>query len=173
MGVLHDELMGGRIGRADGLAILSIPEGSTDGNRVYTKRRSGSKMESLVSGILRLKETKMKSAWNLLCCIGLLVGLGVFAQTAEKTWTGKISDSMCGASHAKMMAEHTDAKMTDRDCTLACVKAGGKFVFVSGGKVYTVANQKLAALTEHAGETVSVTGDVKGDTITVAKVAKK
>ena len=55
------------------------------------------------------------------CCIGLLVGLASFVQAADKTWTGKISDSMCGASHTKMMAEHKDAK-TDRDCTLACVK---------------------------------------------------
>jgi len=75
----------------------------------------------------------MKSALKRLCCVGLLVGLRAFAQAAEKTWTGKISDSMCGASHAKMMGEHTGAKMTDRECTLACVKGGGKYVFVSGG----------------------------------------
>jgi hypothetical protein len=87
--------------------------------------------------------------------------------------TGMISDSMCGASHAKMMEMHKDAKMTDRDCTLACVKGGGKFVFVSGGKVYKVANQNLSALTQHAGETVSLTGNVDGDSITVSKVATK
>jgi len=39
-------------------------------------------------------------------CIGLLVSLAAFAQAAEKTWTGKINGSMCGASHAKMIAEH-------------------------------------------------------------------
>jgi hypothetical protein len=115
----------------------------------------------------------MKHIFGGLGVIGLFAGLGSFAGAATMTMDGMISDSACGASHAKMMQEHKDAKMTDRDCTLACVKAGGKFVFVSGGKVYTVANQKLAALTEHAGETVSVTGDVKGDTITVAKVTKK
>ena len=31
----------------------------------------------------------------------------------------------------------------------------------------------LAALTEHAGENVSLTGDVQGDTITVSKVSAK
>src|SRR6202030_1705230 len=41
------------------------------------------------------------------------------------------------------------ARIKGVDCTLACVKGGGKFVFVSDGKVYTVANQNLAALTEH------------------------
>ena len=82
-----------------------------------------------------------------------------------------ISDSACGASHAKMMEMHKDAKMTEKQCTLACVKGGGKFVFVADGKVYNVANQTFAALTEHAGETVSLTGDLNGDTVTVSKVA--
>jgi hypothetical protein len=112
----------------------------------------------------------MKSTFKTLCCIGLLVGLSSFVQAAEKTLTGKISDSMCGISHAKMMAEHKSGKMTDRDCTLACVKDGGKYVFVSGGKVYTIENQDLALLQDHAGHTVRLTGEMKGDTITVSKI---
>jgi hypothetical protein len=88
------------------------------------------------------------------------------------TWTGQISDSACGMTHAKMMAEHKTLK-TDRDCTLACIAAGGKYVFVSDGKVYNIANQKLAALKQRAGSTVTVTGTMKGDTITVSKIAKK
>ena len=75
-------------------------------------------------------------------------------------------------SHAKMLAEHKDLK-TDRDCTLACIKAGSKFVFVSDGKVFNIANQKLAGLTANAGETVELTGTMKGDTITVSKIVKK
>jgi len=112
----------------------------------------------------------MKSALKRLCCVGLLVALAAFAQAAQKTWTGKISDSMCGASHAKMMGEHTGAKMTDRECTLACVKGGGKYVFISGGKVYNIENPDLALLQEHAGHTVQLTGDMKGDTIMVSKI---
>ena len=104
------------------------------------------------------------------CCIGLLVGLASFVQAADKTWTGKISDSMCGASHTKMMAEHKPPSNNDRDCTLECVKAGGKYVFVSGGKVYNIENQDLALLEQHAGHTVRLTGDMKGDTITVSKI---
>ncbi len=115
----------------------------------------------------------MKRVVNSLAMVGLFVGLGSFAGAASMTMDGMISDSMCGSSHAKMIEGHKEAKMTERDCTLACVKAGGKFVVVSGGKVYNVANQKLAALAQHAGETVSVTGDVKGDTITVSKVSVK
>jgi hypothetical protein len=112
----------------------------------------------------------MKIALKRLCCISLLAGLAAFAEAADKTWTGKISDGMCGASHAKMAAEHTGAKMTDRDCTLACVKGGDKYVFVSGGKVYKIENQDLALLQEHAGHTVQLTGEMKGDTITVSKI---
>jgi hypothetical protein len=87
--------------------------------------------------------------------------------------TGQISDSMCGASHAKMIAGHPGAKMTAASCTLACVKAGAKFVFVSGGKVYSVANQDFADLPKQAGHTVRLTGEVNGDTITVSKVAMR
>jgi hypothetical protein len=115
----------------------------------------------------------MKTVVRSLCCIGLLLGLTSFVSAADQTWTGKISDSMCGGSHAKMIAAHGGAaKMTDRDCTLACTKAGGKFVFVMGGsgKVYDIANQDLADLQTHAGHTVRLTGDMKGDTITVSKI---
>ena len=117
----------------------------------------------------------MKKTIRGLCCAGLLAGLASFASAATMTMTGMISDSMCGASHAKMMEMHKDAKMTDRDCTLACVKGGGKYVFVSDGKVYQIANQDLAALQKDAGESVRLTGDVTADTIKVSKVemAKK
>lgn len=113
----------------------------------------------------------MKNVFRSLCCIGLLFGLTLFASAADMTWTGKISDSMCGASHAKMIAAHGGAsKMTDRDCTLACTKAGAKYVFVMGGKVYNIENQDLAALQTHAGHSVRLTGEMKGDTITVSKI---
>jgi len=89
---------------------------------------------------------------------------------AEQTWTGKISDSMCGAKH-NTSAEHEGKMMSDRDCTLACVKEhSAKYVFVSDGKVYSVGNQDLAALQEHAGHTVKLTGEMSGDTITVSKI---
>jgi len=112
----------------------------------------------------------MKSVFRTLCFVGMCLALAGFASAADQTWTGKISDSMCGASHAKMMAAHPGAKMTDRDCTLACTKAGGKYVFVTGGRVYNIANQDDTALQTHAGHTVRLTGEMKGDTITVSKI---
>lgn len=104
----------------------------------------------------------------------LVLSLSVMTvSAAEQTWTGKISDSMCGATHKKMSTEHgaKGAKaVSDRDCTLACVKGGGKFVFARGAKVYPIANQDFAGLTEHAGHTVKLKGEMKGDTITVSSI---
>lgn len=111
----------------------------------------------------------MKSILKGLCCAGLLAGSASLAPAATMTMAGMISDSMCGASHAKMTAGHPG--MTDKACTTGCVKAGAKYVFVSNGKVYEIANQKLPALAKEAGDQVRLTGDVNGDTITVSKVA--
>ena len=95
----------------------------------------------------------------------LMGASGAFA--ADQTWTGKISDSKCGAKH--MAGEH-EKKMTDRECTEACVKGGAKYVFASKGKVYQIANQDSADLAMHAGNTVKLTGEMKGDSITVSKI---
>lgn len=99
----------------------------------------------------------------------MMIMLSAAALAAEKTWTGKISDSMCGASHKSAM-EHGGAKMTERDCTLACIKKGGKYVFVSKGKVYNIENQDFASLEEHAGHTVKLTGEMTGTTIKVSRI---
>lgn len=110
----------------------------------------------------------MKTILNGLCFTGLCVGLVSLAPAASMTMKGSISDSMCGASHAKMIAAHPG--MTDPACTLGCVSHGAKYVFVSEGKVYQISNQNLPALKKNAGESVSLTGDVSGDTITVTKL---
>jgi hypothetical protein len=41
---------------------------------------------------------------------------------------------------------------------------------VHNGKVLNIVNQDAAGLEEHAGHTVRVTGEMKGDTITVSKL---
>ena len=106
-----------------------------------------------------------------------ILGLGMaalfltagLALAEEKTLTGKISDSMCGASHKSAM-EHAGKKMSDHDCVLACVEKGAKFVFVSGGKTYNIENQDMPELKEHAGHTVKLTGDLTGDTVKATKI---
>ena len=47
--------------------------------------------------------------------------------------------------------------MTDRECVQTCIKAGGKYVFVTNGKVYSIANQDDPDLVTHAGHTVQLT----------------
>lgn len=106
--------------------------------------------------------------------LGTAIGLFaicVSSLAAEQTWTGQISDNMCAADHSAMA--HDGKKVSAHDCTLACVKAGGKFVLISEGKVFDIANQDSPELKEHAGHTVKVTGslDTDGKTITVAHVA--
>jgi hypothetical protein len=96
------------------------------------------------------------------------------ARAAETVLTGKISDSLCGASHAAMAAKQ-GSKVSDRDCVTACVsystENSPKLVFVGeSGKVYQIANQRFAGLLRHAGEPVSVTGDVNGNTLTISKL---
>lgn len=86
------------------------------------------------------------------------------AVAADHTWTGAISDKMCGADHKKM-----GGKMSDTECTLACAKGGSPYVLVTAGKVFQLVNNE-ADLRTHAGHTVVVTGDLKGDTIRVSKV---
>jgi hypothetical protein len=107
---------------------------------------------------LRYAYHKEKTMTNRL----LLGTLLLFAGTgfAAQTWTGKISDSDCGAKH-KSAAEHGGKAMSDHDCAVACVKGGAKYVFVTGGNVYPVNNQDFSGLEEHAGHTVKLTGDMQ------------
>ena len=82
--------------------------------------------------------------------IKLTLGLVLATSCFAGTWTGQISDSSCGASHAKMMGQGGKMKTT-RDCTLGCIKGGSKYVFVSAGSVYQIENQSFADLEKRAG----------------------
>ncbi len=113
----------------------------------------------------------MKRTFKVLGGFGLVLGVASLAGAANTTMTGKISDSNCGASHAKSIQEH-GGKLTDRSCTQACVKGGAKYVFVSSeGKVYNISNQDESGLSKYAGENAKVTADFSSDTITVSKIA--
>jgi hypothetical protein len=100
---------------------------------------------------------------NLIVISGLAVSSSFAAKA--KTFTGKVSDSMCGAKH---MESNDDA-----GCTRICVGKGAKYALVVGDKVYTLdTNDKaaLAALDQHAGTKVTVTGTEKDNTIAVTSV---
>ena len=98
---------------------------------------------------------------SLCAAVALTLGLTAAAFAANQTWAGDISDSHCGAKHPEGQAAST--------CTESCVKGGASYVFVSSGKVYKLEDpSKVVAA--HAGQTVNLTGELKGDTITVAKI---
>ena len=89
---------------------------------------------------------------------------------AEQTWNGQISDSLCGAKHESESIGEGNGKISDQECTVACVKGGSKYVLVSSGKKYQIANQTHADLAKYAGRTVKLTGEIKDDSITVSKI---
>ena len=100
------------------------------------------------------------------------IGIGPI-RAAEQTWTGKISDSLCGMSHDGMRKKGDN--VTDRECTVACVNyqtpGAPKFVFVTGGKVYPIKNQAFGGLGRRSGATIVLTGDLGSDgEITIAKI---
>jgi hypothetical protein len=100
---------------------------------------------------------------NLIVISGLAVS-SAFAAKA-KTFTGTVSDSMCGAKHA-MPGD-------DAGCTRACVAKGSKYALVMGDKVYTLDTSDkaaLATLDKQAGAKVTVTGTEKDSTISVTGV---
>ena len=107
----------------------------------------------------------MKKLIGMIVVLGLVVPVSGAAQKGpEQSWTGKISDSNCNEKHPA--GEHDGKKMTEADCTKICVKKGAKYVFVSEGKVYQLANQNSKTIASHAGQEVKLTGELKGDTIT-------
>ena len=86
-----------------------------------------------------------------------------FAAKAE-TFTGTISDAMCGAKH---MMEG------DAACLRACVQKGSKYALVVGEKVYTLDTKDKAILDKleklGAGK-ATVKGQAEGDTIEASSV---
>ncbi len=99
--------------------------------------------------------------------LGLLLASGISLATpgkdAAKTYVGNIGDSMCGAKHMMPGA-------SDKDCTLACIKEGAKYILIDpSGKIYQLSDQKKPE--QFAGAKVKVTGTLNGDTITVTSIA--
>lgn len=102
--------------------------------------------------------------------VGLaLVGMFAVGATtlgaAEMTLTGTVGDAACGVTHK---VPNAPAK-----CTLACVKGGSDFALIVEDTAYTLDVEDealLGQLEKLAGQMAMVTGDVQGETITVASV---
>lgn len=92
----------------------------------------------------------------------VVAGLAVGSAAAAEM-TGWISDSICGAGNA-------GSNKAERECADRCIKNGAAPVFVSekDQKVYQVSDAALAK--KHLQGKVKVSGDIKGDTITIANI---
>ncbi|MGB8582304.1 MAG: hypothetical protein WCD47_15900 [Candidatus Sulfotelmatobacter sp.] len=93
-----------------------------------------------------------------------LAALPAFAAGA-RTFTGKVSDAMCGAKHEEGVDPAT--------CVRACVKKGAKYALVVDDKVYTLDTPTQAEkdeLNKLAWEQATVKGTANGDTIEVKSV---
>jgi hypothetical protein len=100
-----------------------------------------------------------------LTAVLLIATAAAVAAGKSQSFTGEVSDSMCGAKH--MMENKAE-------CTRACVGKGSNYALVVGDKVYTLHTTDKAALDELntlAGGKAKVTGTADGDTIQVSKVA--
>jgi len=98
---------------------------------------------------------------KLLC---LVLALLVTSADAQQTFTGRLSDSACGASHRS-------TELTNRQCVFACIKRLARYVLVDeNNQVLPIANQDAKGLPLYAGRPVKITGEHKGDAIVVSKV---
>jgi len=88
--------------------------------------------------------------------------------TAQQTFSGVISDSTCGASHAAIAGP---AVMSDRECAFHCLKALAKFVLVDdAGKVIPIVNQDFAGLPLRFSRPVRLTGQLTEQGIVVSRI---
>jgi hypothetical protein len=99
----------------------------------------------------------------LVASLALVLFAGIsLALPKDDSWTGWVTDTMCGAKGAS--AKHAD-------CAKKCVDGGhGKYALYNPAdkKVYVLDPQEKMA--EHAGQFVKVTGTVEGDTIKVKAI---
>src|SRR5215472_7442505 len=91
-----------------------------------------------------------------------VIAPGLTAFAVDQTVTGVITDSMCKSNHAMMQKGAN--KMSDHDCTVACVRMmGQKYVLAAGDKLYQIDNQNFAGLEKEAGMSVMATGQISAD----------
>ena len=94
----------------------------------------------------------------------LSLGAALAMSALGATWTGTISDSMCGAKHAAATAD-------DQKCAETCVKEhGAEPVLIVGDKVYKIDAASKDKVLPHVGHKVTVSGKLSNDTVTVKSI---
>lgn len=89
----------------------------------------------------------------------ILLGGALLMSAAPSTFTGVVTDTMCGADH-KMMNVQPDSK-----CVRECVKAGSKYALLVGKNVYVLSDQSTPD--KYAGQKVKVTGTLNAASKTI------
>ncbi len=96
----------------------------------------------------------------------LVLAAPLLAAPALQTFTGVITDTMCGAKpHSAMMKDKTDA-----ECIRACTKGQFAYALLEGSNVIKLSDQKSAE--KYAARKVTATGvyDEKSKTLKVASI---
>ena len=108
----------------------------------------------------------MKKILGVGIVLGCLCAGSAYTQQAPQVFTGRLSDSMCGASH-----QARAGSMTERECIFECIRALAKYVLVDqDNKVIAIANQDLTGIPLYAGRMVKITGELKGNAIVATKI---
>ena len=97
--------------------------------------------------------------------IGMIFAAAALALAADQTFTGTVTDSMCGGNHKSMNMGPDDK------CVTECVKAGAKYSLWDGKNNYMLSDQTAAA--KYPAKKVTVTGtlDQAAKTIQVKSIA--
>jgi hypothetical protein len=100
---------------------------------------------------------------KITCLIFALVGM-LCAAGEPSTFTGVITDTLCGKTHAMMKAQ------SDEACVRMCVKGSGEYALFDGKDVLKLSDQKLPA--KFFAQRVKVTGayDEKAKRIKVVSI---
>ena len=84
---------------------------------------------------------------------------------AAAEWKGWLSDSSCGASNA-------NGEAASRYCTERCIKEGATPVLVTDGDGKVLKLVGKVDLKAHLRHKVKITGDLKGEILTIKSIAK-
>lgn len=113
-----------------------------------------------------MSRSRMLQLWMTTVVLASFLAVLPALAAHTQTFTGKVSDAMCGAKHSEGLAP--------ADCVRACVKKGANYALVVGDKVYTLETTDQAALSklsELAWSQAKVTGTAEGDKIAVKSVS--
>ena len=92
-----------------------------------------------------------------------LLAFGLVATCTAAEYTGFVEDTLCSA---------IGGMKSDAECARKCIKAGKAAVLVTAdGTIYKIADQDK--IVGHAGHNVAITGELKGDTISITGVTEK